>query len=216
MEIFKLVFSPIEVNTYILADESGDCAILDCGCYKDTEFSTLTGLLEKKNLTPRLLLNTHCHLDHIFGNRFVLKMYNLRTLCHSGDEQNRLDSVRHAMFFGLEMEIPPEPQRFIDDDQIITFGSVRLKILHVPGHSPGSIAFFSEKEGVVFTGDALFAGTIGRTDIPGGDYGTLISSIKDKLLNLPPETVVYPGHGENTTIGEEMKTNPYFAAGKSY
>jgi glyoxylase-like metal-dependent hydrolase (beta-lactamase superfamily II) len=197
MEIFKLVFSPIEVNTYILADESGTCAIIDCGCYNNKEFSTFTSLLENKKLTPKLLLNTHCHLDHIFGNRLILSKYGLRTLCH-------------AMLFGLEMEMPPEPQGFIDDGQLITFESVTLKALHVPGHSPGSLAYYSEKDGIVFTGDALFAGSIGRTDLPGGNYDTLIDSIRNKLFVLPPATVVYPGHGAKTTIEQEMKTNPFF------
>lgn len=210
MEIIRLVFSPIEVNTYILADESGGCAIIDCGCYNEDEFSILTKLLEEKKLMPQLLLNTHCHLDHVFGNRLILKKYGLRTLCHSGDERNRLDSVQHAIFFGLEMGIPPEPRRFIDDGQFITFGSVTLKALHVPGHSDGSIAYFSEKDGVVFTGDALFKGSIGRTDLPGGDYNTLINSIRNKLFVLPPSTIVYPGHGEKTSVENEIKTNPYF------
>lgn len=211
MEIFRLVFSPIEVNTYILADNSGTCAIIDCGCYSEKEFSVLTALIEKKNLTPQLLLNTHCHLDHVFGNRLVLKKYGLKTFCHSGDEQNRLDSLKHAEFFGLEMEMPPEPGGYIEDGQILAFGSVSFKALHVPGHSAGSLAFFSEKEKVVFTGDALFDGSIGRTDIPGGNYDSLISSIKNKLFVLPPRTVVYPGHGGKTTIEKEMKSNPFFA-----
>ncbi len=210
MEIFRLVFSPIEVNTYILADDSGTCAIIDCGCYNEEEFSTLTALIEKKNLIPQLLLNTHCHLDHVFGNRLVLSKYGLRTLCHSGDEKNRLDSLKHAGFFGLDMEMPPEPGGYIEDGQILTFGSVSLKALHVPGHSAGSLAYFAEKDGFVFTGDALFDGSIGRTDIPGGDYDTLINSIKNKLFVLPPGTIVYPGHGGKTTIEKEMKSNPYF------
>jgi glyoxylase-like metal-dependent hydrolase (beta-lactamase superfamily II) len=210
MEIFKLVFSPIEVNTYILADKSGACAIIDCGCYSDKEFSKLTSLVGKKKLIPQLLLNTHCHLDHIFGNRMMLRKYGLKTLYHSGDEENRLNSAGHAMLFGLEMGMPPEPQGFIEDGQLITFGSVTLKALYVPGHSPGSLAFYSEKDGVVFTGDALFAGSIGRTDLPGGDYDTLMDSIRNKLFVLPPATVVYPGHGANTSVGQEMKTNPFF------
>jgi len=216
MEIYRLVFSPIDVNTYILADESGSCAIIDCGCYNESEFSVLTSLLEKKNLTPVLLLNTHCHLDHVFGNGMILEKYRLRSYYHPGDEQNRLDAVKHAMFFGLEMDTPPEPGGFIENGQFISFGSVSLKALHVPGHSPGSIAFYSEKDKTVFTGDALFAGSIGRTDIPGGDHGKLIESITNKLFILPPETIVYPGHGEKTSIGREINSNPYLTGAGNF
>jgi len=210
MEIFRHLFSPIEVNTYILADESGKCAVIDCGCYNRKEFDRLTGFIEDRNLEPVLLLNTHCHLDHIFGNGMFLAKYNLGTWCHKDEESNRNDSVLHAELFGLKMDTPPEPAGLINDGQIITFGSVILKSLHVPGHSPGSIAFYCREANVVFTGDALFCGSIGRTDLPGGNYESLIHSIKNKLFTLPPSTVVYPGHGKETTIGTEMGTNPYF------
>ncbi len=210
MEIYRLVFSPISVNTYILADSDNKCAVIDCGCYIEEEFRQLTDFLDDKELVPVLLLNTHCHLDHIFGNGWFLAKYGLGTLCHQGDEMNRKNAVKQAMFFGLKMDTPPEPAGFIEDGQIVSFGKVILKALHVPGHSPGSLAFYCEKEGVVFTGDALFAGSIGRTDLPGGDYGSLIKCIKEKLFTLPENTVVYPGHYGSTTIGEAIKTNPYF------
>lgn len=210
MEIYKMVFSPIQVNTYILEDESGDCAIIDCGCYDDTEFSRLVSFIEKKKINPVLLLNTHCHLDHIFGNGFMLKKYGLRT--HSGelDEINRKNAVQHALMFGLNMDPPPEPEAFIRHDQVLSFGSTELVALHVPGHAPGGLAFYSKKNGVVFTGDALFAGSIGRSDLPGGDHEQLLESIKENLFVLPSETVVYSGHGEDTTIGNEIRTNPFF------
>ena len=210
MQIYRLVFSPIEVNTYIIADADNKCAIIDCGCYTGQEFKQFTDFLEKKNLEPVLLLNTHCHLDHIFGNGRFLEKYKMGYLSHSGDEMNRKNSVKQAMFFGLKMEAPPEPAGLLEDGQIITFGPAKIKTLHVPGHSPGSIAFYIEKEGIVFTGDALFAGSIGRTDLPGGNFETLINSIKTKLFTLPVETVVYPGHHGSTTIGQEIDTNPYF------
>jgi len=210
MEIFRLVFNPIEVNTFILADKSGDCAIIDCGCYDSDESDRLVKFLGEKNLKPLLLLNTHCHLDHIFGNKFILEKYNLRTNSHKLEEGNRMNAVKHAMMFGLKMDPPPEPGAFIDDNQVITFDSIQLVALHVPGHAAGSLAFYSEKNGCVFTGDALFSGSIGRTDLPGGSYDTLINSIKNKLFVLPPSTVVYPGHGTETTIEQEMKFNPYF------
>ena len=210
MQIYRLVFSPIEVNTYIIADADNKCAIIDCGCYTGQEFEQFTDFLEKKNLEPVLLLNTHCHLDHIFGNGRFLEKYKIGYLSHNGDEMNRKNSVKQAMFFGLKMEAPPEPAGLLEDGQIISFGPAKIKTLHVPGHSPGSIAFYIEKEGIVFTGDALFAGSIGRTDLPGGNFETLINSIKTKLFTLPAETVVYPGHHGSTTIGQEIDTNPYF------
>jgi hydroxyacylglutathione hydrolase len=210
MGIFKMVFSPIQVNTYILADKSGECAIIDCGCYDKNEFAQLAGFIESKNLKPVLLLNTHSHLDHIFGNGFMLEKYGLRTFCCELDEQNRLDASDHARLFGLTMKEPPEPGGFITDNQEITFGTTNLVALHVPGHTAGSLAFYSEINGCVFTGDALFAGSIGRTDLQGGSYETLINSIKNKLFVLPPSTVVYSGHGSETTIQREMKSNPFF------
>lgn len=211
MEIFKLVFSPVEVNTYILADKSGDCAIIDCGCYDEEESERLEKFIRNKKINPVLLLNTHCHLDHIFGNKFILERYNLRTFSSELEEGNRKDAVRHAMLFGLSMDNPPAPSGFISHNQIVTFGNTELLALHVPGHTAGSLAFYSEKNNCVFTGDALFAGSIGRTDLPGGSFNTLINSIKNQLFVLPPSTVVYSGHGNETTIEKEKKTNPYFS-----
>jgi hydroxyacylglutathione hydrolase len=210
MKIHKLVFNPIEVNTYILADESGDCAIIDCGCYDKTECEILEKYLKDLKLKPVLLLNTHCHLDHIFGNGFLLMKYGLRAYSGESDEINRNNAVQHALLFGLTMNKPPEPAGFLTDNQIVTFGDEKLITLYVPGHSPGSLSFYSEKNNCVFTGDALFSGSIGRTDLTGGNYETLIASITDKLFVLPPFTVVYPGHGDDTSIEREMKTNPYF------
>ena len=211
MEIFRLVFNPIEVNTYIISDNSGDCAIIDCGCYDEQEFAELTGFLDSNSLKPVLLLNTHCHLDHVFGNKFMLKRYGLRPHSPEFDEYNRLNSPKHALMFGLSMDMPPEPAAFVSDGQELDFGSVKLLAIHVPGHSSGSISYYCREAGSVFTGDALFAGSIGRTDLPGGNYETLLSSIKANLLTLPAGTIVYPGHGPETTVEKEMKTNPYLA-----
>ena len=177
MEIFKFVFSPIEVNTYILADQSGDCAIIDCGCYDNNETEELAGFIKNKNLNPVILLNTHCHLDHIFGNKFILNRYKLNTYSSEYDEMNRLNAAQHALLFGLTMDNPPEPAGFICDNQIVTFGTTELVSLHVPGHSPGSIAFYHESGGFIVGGDVLFNGSIGRTDLPGGNFDTLVSSL---------------------------------------
>jgi hydroxyacylglutathione hydrolase len=210
MKISKFVFSPIDVNTYILEDPSGACAILDCGCYDKNETWQLEKFISHNNLHPVLLLNTHCHLDHVFGNKFILEKYGLKTHSSVDDELNRKSAAQHALLFGLTMDTPPEPEEFIDDNQVIMFGNTELLALHVPGHTAGSIAFYSQKDNCVFTGDALFSGSIGRTDLPGGDYDTLIRSIKTKLFVLPPSTVVYSGHGNETTIDKEIRTNPFF------
>lgn len=210
MKIYRLVFSPIEVNTYVIADSSGDCAIIDCGCYNRNEFTLLEALLSDNKLNPVLLLNTHCHLDHVFGNGYILEKYNLRTFYNKDDEYNRLKSVKHAMLFGLTMEQPPEPAGYIEDNQTVSFGNIIFTALLVPGHTRGSLAFYCREENVVFTGDALFAGSIGRSDLEGGNHKTLVKSIREKLFTLPADTVVYPGHGDATTIKTEKETNPYF------
>ena len=209
MNIETLVFSPIEVNTYILSDPSGECIIIDCGCYDAEEFLKLVKLLESQNLKPALLLNTHCHLDHIFGNRFMLEKYNLKSRWHKLEESNRIDAPAHADFFGLNMKEAPGPASFIEHNQEISLGSIRLKVLDVPGHSPGGLAFYSKDDNCVFTGDALFSGSIGRTDLPGGSFPTLIKSIRDNLLTLPPDTTLYPGHGPSSSIGKEADSNPF-------
>jgi len=210
MEVFRFVFSPIEVNTYLIADKSGICAVIDCGCYNKSEFETLSGFIDEKGFRPELLLNTHCHLDHIFGNGKFKEKYGFGAYCHKDDEYNRKDSLMHASFFGLKMEMPPEPEGFLEDGQEIECGSMKFKAFHVPGHAAGSLAFYCEEGRVLFTGDALFAGNIGRTDLPGGSYETLIKSIRSKLFILPPDTIIYPGHGIQSTIGDEISSNPYF------
>lgn len=210
MEVYNLIFSPIEVNTYILADISGKCAVIDCGCYTSQEFRRFTDFLEEKKLEPVMLLNTHCHLDHIFGNGMFLEKFGIGALCHPLEEKNRKNAMMIARLFGLEMETPPEPAGLIGDTDTVSFGSVTFKVLHVPGHAPGCLAFHYEKGNIIFTGDTLFAGSIGRTDLPGGDRKTIIESIREKMFVLPPETIVYPGHGRATTIGKEIETNPYF------
>ncbi len=211
MDIYRIVFSPIRVNTYVIADQTGECAVIDCGCYSPADSEVLAELFEKNKLKPVLLLNTHCHPDHVFGNNFMLTRYNLLTLCGSEEERIRKSAVNLSVILGLTMEKPPEPRAWLEDGQTITFGETELTALHVPGHSPGSYAFWCRKEKVVFTGDALFKGSIGRSDLPGGNHQTLLDSIRTKLLVLPPETVVYPGHEDKTTIGDEIKNNPYLS-----
>lgn len=210
MEIYRLVFSPISVNTYILANNDGECAIIDCGCYDESEFSEFVDFIKTKNLNPVLLLNTHCHLDHIFGNKYMLSAFNLQAYSHVLEEPNRKNSVKHAEIFGLRMDYPPDPAGFIEDNQLIDFGTDNFRVIHVPGHSPGGLAFYFEKDNCLFSGDALFQGSIGRSDLPGGNHDILLESIRSKLFILPDSTVVYPGHGGKTDIRTEKEFNPYF------
>lgn len=204
-----MVFSPIEVNTYILSDDRGDCVIIDCGCYDEQEFEKLKAYIDGDNLRPVMLLNTHLHLDHIFGNHFILKEYGLRTHAAREEEPNLSSAPMHADMFGLSMPEPPGAAEFIAGGQLLTAGGIKLECLFVPGHTAGSIAYYSEEGECVFSGDTLFAGGIGRTDLPGGDHGTLLSSIGEKLLGLSGDTMVYPGHGPATTIAAERKSNPF-------
>ena len=209
MKIYKLRFSPIEVNTYIIDDEKGSCAIIDCGCYDESEFLELTGFLSEKGLKPVLLLNTHLHLDHSFGNRMLFDKYGLLTHAAPEEEGNRISAIDHAALFGLRMEEPPPVGKFISHGHRLEFGDTVIEALFVPGHTAGSLAYYIESEKVVFTGDALFAGSIGRSDLPGGNHDRLIRSISENLLSLPGETIVYAGHGNDTTIAQEKENNPY-------
>ena len=209
MRIDRLVFSPIEVNTYIIDDEKGSCAIIDCGCYDSEEFTQLKAFIEERKLQAKMLFNTHMHLDHIFGNAMMLAEYGLLTHASAEEENNRLSSPDHARMFGLKIDEPPRIGTLLSKNQLISFGDIRIKALFVPGHTAGSIAYYLEDHNVVFTGDALFAGSIGRSDLPGGNHETLIRSIKSELLSLKSDTIVYPGHGNETSIAYEKENNPY-------
>lgn len=211
MKIFREVFSPIEVNTYVLTGNDRECIIIDCGCYGREEEKRLEKMLEERQLKPVMLIDTHCHLDHVFGNSFMLERYGLRAWFHEGDRNNYVNAPKHALMFGLNMEAQPEQEGYLSEGQTVTAAGVSLKVIGVPGHSPGGIALYSASDGIVFTGDALFAGSIGRSDLPGGDHELLMERIREQLFTLPPDTVVYPGHGPATSIREEMKSNPFFS-----
>lgn len=209
MKIHCLNFSPIEVNTYVIDDEQDACALIDCGCYNTDEFARLLHFLEGKNLQPGWLLNTHCHLDHVFGNRFMKEKFNLLTHAHSLEQAVLESGPDHARLFGLDMDAPPPIGHVLSDGQEITIGRLKVKVLHVPGHTPGHVTFYLEEEKTLFTGDVLFSGSIGRTDLPGGNHEQLMQGIRHTLLPLPAETTVYPGHGPATTLGHEKEHNPY-------
>ena len=203
------VFGPFQENTYILYDETKQAVIIDPGCYDEAERQKLADFILKNNLIPVKLINTHCHLDHVFGNGFVAKKYNLQLETHQ-NEQMVLDSYMGvAIMYNLSAQPSPQPSVFLTEADVIQFGNSSLSILFTPGHSPGSLTFYSSSQNFIIAGDVLFYGSIGRTDLPGGHHQTLIESIQSQLLTLTDLTEVYSGHGPSTTIGFERKHNPF-------
>lgn len=211
MEVKIFEFNPIAENTYVLYDESQECVIIDAGSFYPDEKRGLLDFILGNDLVVKHLLNTHLHFDHVFGNAFVHEQFHVKPQANQADEF-LLDAMpaQLRMFGFPEMEEAPGIDKYIKENDIIEFGNQKLIVLEVPGHSPGSVAFYSSARECVFSGDALFRGSIGRTDLTGGNYEQLLESIQTKLFTLPPETVVYPGHGATTTIREEMMNNPFF------
>lgn len=197
-------------NTYLLYDDSREAVLIDCGCINAREEDMIKRYVDEHELRLRHYLCTHLHLDHIFGSEFVLNTYGLYPEAHKADVEGLPSPKEQAMRFGLQDHIKDIPvKKYIVGGEIIAFGHSRLEAILVPGHSPGSLAFYNEKNKYLFTGDALFAGSIGRTDLWGGNQDILITAIKEKLLSLPDETIVYPGHGPESTIFNEKMNNPF-------
>ena len=209
MKIHHLVFSPFEVNTYIVTDKSKECVIIDPACNNKQEQEYLLKFIKENNLKPVKLLNTHCHLDHVFGNKFVCDTFNLETEASKDEEFNLDNAANAAKLYGVQMEEPYPIKKYIKEGEKIKFGFSELDILHIPGHTSGSLVFHSVDEKFAIAGDVLFNGSIGRTDLPGGNYETLIYQIKLKLFNLDDDTDIYPGHGPQTTVGNEKTDNPF-------
>jgi hydroxyacylglutathione hydrolase len=207
--IKSFVFTDFQVNTYILWDESGQCVIIDPGCNNARQQSELTGFIREQELQPVMLINTHGHIDHIAGDRFVRTTYNIPLAIHEADVFLLNQALLFADLFAFEAEQPPAPDKLLKEGDEIRFGNSVLLILYVPGHSPGSIVLYAEPDHLLIAGDVLFNGSVGRSDLPGGNQHTLIKGIRSKLMTLPRETVVYPGHGPATTIGHEYDTNPF-------
>lgn len=209
MEIAIFVFNAFAENTFVIYDESGECIIVDPGCNDEKEEKTLSDFISAKKLLPKKLVNTHFHIDHVLGNYFVSSKYGLRPEFHKEGMYFFNIQERIADSYGISYRQGPEPQNFLAEGDVIRFGESKLQVLHVPGHSRGSICLYHAESNQLIAGDVLFRESIGRTDLPGGDYDTLISGIRGKLLILPDETVVYPGHGPSTTIGYEREWNPF-------
>ncbi len=209
IQIAAFPFNPFQENTYVLYDETKECIIIDPGCYTPLEQAELSTFIENENLKPFRLINTHCHIDHILGSRYIAERYNLVPEINKIELLVLEQAERAAAMFGIRLEKPPAPGKFIDEKDVIKFGNSELTILFTPGHSPGSICFYNSEQKFVIGGDVLFQGSIGRTDLPGGDFDTLISSIREKLFTLDEDVTVYPGHGPETTIGFEKANNPF-------
>lgn len=211
MEIKTFEFNPVAENTYVLYDETHECAIIDAGCYYPDEKVELLNFILNNELVVKHLLNTHMHFDHILGNSFVQEQFGVSPKGNKADNfLLRTMNIQLRMYGFPRQTRAPKLESYLNENDVIEFGNQRLVVLEVPGHSPGGIIFYNEKSKCVFSGDTLFRGTIGRTDIARGNQQQLMDSIRTKLFTLPPETTVYPGHGPATTIKEEMVNNFFF------
>lgn len=209
IQIQPFVFNAFQENTYVVYDETSECVIIDPGCYEREECDELSSFIQNNNLKVKLLLNTHCHVDHVLGNYFVKDTYKVKFQMHRLDEQVLRAVKVYAPTYGVTGYTEALPDSFLEEGDQVHFGNQSFNVLFVPGHSPGHIAFYNAASKSVIAGDVLFYNSIGRTDLPGGNYNTLIKSIHEKLFTLPDDVTVYPGHGPETTIGFEKRTNPF-------
>ncbi|MDR0940447.1 MAG: MBL fold metallo-hydrolase [Mediterranea sp.] len=211
MKIKRFEFNMFPVNCYVLWDDTREAVVIDPGCYYEEEKQSLKKFILAEGLTLKHLLNTHLHLDHIFGNAFVQKEFGLSPEANQADEFWMDEAPKQSRMFGFEFPGPTVPiGEYLHDGDAVSFGHTRLEAIHVPGHSPGSLVYYSKADNCVFSGDVLFQGSIGRADLTGGNFDTLIEHICSRLFVLPGETIVYPGHGAPTTIGMEKAENPFF------
>ena len=209
ISIKMFTFNAFAENTYVLYDESKECVIIDPGCSHAAEEEELTAFISANGLQPVKLLNTHCHIDHILGNKYVTERYGLQLYAHRLETIVLKQADEMAYMFNMPSPNSPPISHYINEGDEITFGQSSLKVFFTPGHAPGHVVFYIEEQGIVIGGDVLFRESIGRTDLPGGSLEVLLQSIQNKLLPLGDETVVYPGHGPHTTIGYEKNYNYY-------
>jgi hydroxyacylglutathione hydrolase len=209
IKVKSFCFNSFEENTYVLSDESNQCIVIDPGCHLADEEHELSHYIAENQLKPVKLLNTHCHIDHILGNYYVATKYGLKPEYHIDEVKVMASSGYVSQLYQISLNPSPEPISFLNEGDEIRFGNSKLTILFTPGHSPGSVSFYSAPDKLVISGDVLFQQSIGRTDLPGGNYETLMESIVQQLLPLGDDVVVYSGHGSPTTIGDEKKHNPF-------
>lgn len=209
MNVLIFTFNGFQENTYILYDDTKECVIVDPGCNSTKEQALLSEFIANNDLTPVRLLNTHCHIDHVLGNKYVADTYGLKLESHKGEIPVLESCTAVANMYGIPYEQSPPISVYLDEGDIVTFGNTKLEVIFTPGHSPASISFYNKAENILMAGDVLFQRSIGRTDLPGGSMDTLLHMIRTKYWVLPDETIVYPGHGPATTIGEEKRENPF-------
>ncbi len=209
MKIVKFIFNPIQENTYLVWDETNECAIIDAGNSSAREMEVLSNFIAEQGLTPVLAVNTHCHFDHIFGVQALKEAYGVKFAASKRDEPILKQGAEHAAMFGIDMNGIPEIDMDLDVTPEIRFGETVLKVIKTPGHTPGGVSLYHEQSRSLFTGDTLFRESIGRTDLPGGDYPMLMHSIIDNILPLGDETTIYPGHSEKSDLGHEVLYNPF-------
>ena len=213
--IASFVFSPFAENTYVVSDEEGKCAIIDPGCLDPSEQNTLLEYINDQKLTPVRLLLTHAHIDHVFGCAFVANQWGLKVEGHRG-EIPVLEAVpQFAEMYGIPYKPSPPMEVFHEEGDIVEVGDMKLEVLFTPGHSPASICFLNREEGWMICGDTIFENSVGRMDLPGGDGPTLMKSITEKILTLPDDTRLLPGHMSATTVGREKANNPFIKAYQS-
>ena len=205
----KFTFNPYQENTYVLYDETGECVIIDPGMYDGAEQNQLVNFIREKNLKPTQLLNTHCHIDHVLGNKFVFDQWGLKPQFHKGELFVLQAVASYAPQMGMNYELSPEPEKFLEEAGNVNFGNSTLELVFAPGHSPAHLCFYAAAENFLIGGDVLFYQSIGRTDLPGGNHQQLIKSIKETVFLLPDNCEVFPGHGPSTTIGFEKMNNPF-------
>jgi len=202
-------FNDLRTCCYVLYDRTGECIIADPGCYTETEKGRLTRFIEENGLSPRMIILTHGHFDHVMGCAFVSRKWNIPTMMNHKDISQTERATSYGTYFGYTFDAPDNDFTDLRQGDVLSFGETSLKVLLTPGHSEGGVTYYNEQEGYALTGDSLFAGSIGRTDLPSGDLDLLMTSLKEQILTLPRRTLVYPGHGPSSTIGQEIDTNPF-------
>ncbi len=202
-------FNDLRTCCYVLYDGTGECAIIDPGCIRQSERDRLVKFITDNSLRPKMIIQTHGHFDHVMGNAFVTSVWHVPTYLAAADMGQMRRARPYAGYFGYDIEEPSGEIIDMKDGDVLEIGGIRLEVLETPGHTPGGVMLYDREGGYVFTGDTVFCGSIGRTDLPGGDYDQLKESIRTKFLPLPSDTVVYPGHGPSTDVGRERMTNPF-------
>ena len=209
IKIKNFIFNTFMVNTYLLYDETGECIVIDAACFEAEEQEEFRSFISENKLKLVRNLNTHCHIDHVLGNSFIVSEYGIYPEYHEKSELffHTLQEIGYS--FGYPIDRHPKPAGFLNDGDLVQWGHSSLRVFYTPGHAEGSVCFYCEADGFVITGDVLFRDTIGRTDLPSGDFDLLMNSIRTRLFTLPPATIVLPGHGPETEIGYEMGNNPF-------